>query len=518
MLTNSYWRTLLGMWWLIAICIAIGMVAVFALDALQPHNALATATVRVDAPTDQNGGSTTTSPDDILATEAHVAIGDDVIALATSKSSTITAQQMKAALRVAVISGTNAFTVSASATSSDLATEIVRLDVQAFIAYENARAQQANTTREQTLQGQISAAKASLDTINQQLAALQQQGMPDTDPTVVGLKSQQAQAAANLAQLNGSLVQLQYTESLAQPAASIVQDAQPDRTSRQQIIIKNLILGGGGGLGAGIILAAYLGSRKRVRALSQLSPLAGDAVLMEVPPLPAEVLSRNLWDDTHLASIFSVLRVDLTFLGSLQNLRSLAVVGLSSGAGSSLVATLVAEQWARAGKRVLLVDTNIAAPSQHLWHNLPDSPGLSDAIGTVQSATFDLRAYLQPTARPYTMLMASGGQRTFGNRLLTSPAFALVMDALQTSDAELLVLDAPALPAGEAAIQVARRADGVILVIDKARCTVSQLEKSLKILGDADIKLAAILLNAPAQGSRQVAKPVTRRSTHNRPA
>lgn len=516
MVTNSYRRILLGMWWLVAICIAIGLVSAFALDALQKHSFEATALVRVDVPADQGGASTSTSYDQTLATEADVALSNDVLALATSKSSNLTPLQMKAALHVSVITGTHVLKISASASSSELAMQIVSLDVQAIIAFENARIQQANTTREQNLKGQIAATQATVNTLTQQLALLKQQGLPETDATVISLTSQQEQATASLAQLRGNLVQLQYGESLAQPYFSVLQDALPDRTSHQLVTIKNTLLGGGVGFGLGVIFAAFVGSRRRLHGLGQVAPLADDAVLMEVPTLPDSVLRGNFWDDAHLASMFSVLRVDLTFLGSLQDLRSLAVLGVSPGAGASLVATLVAEQWARAGKRVLLVDTNTSASSQHVLHKLPLSPGLTDAVAAAQNANFDMRAYLQQTARPYTVLMAAGAQKSFSNRILTSPSFDLVMDALHTSNAELLVLDVPSLAKGQGSLQIARRADGVILVVDRAQCAAYKLESSLVAMREANINLAAIILNAPAH-TRRAAKPVSQHSVQQPP-
>src|SRR5262249_28746060 len=141
------------------------------------------------------------------------------------------------------------------------------------------------------------------------------------------------------------------------------------------------------------------------------------------------------------------LRMDLSLLATAQALRLLFVMDVRPGAGGSFVAATLAELWAQTGKRVLLVDAHLSAPTLDRRYGVRDAQGLTEALGAVGSSEGDLNAYLLPTLVPYLKVLPAGhpSHDQLQPQLLSSEAFGRVLDALLLSEAEVIVVDAPPL-------------------------------------------------------------------------
>lgn len=497
---TRYWEAILSRWWLVVLCSAVGTAVAFGALALAPHRYEAAALVRVDVPAGQDGVPSPTAVTTLLAMEASVATSDAVLAQAARQSNGISPSQMKAALQITVTPDASMLQISASAPVRDVAVAIAHLDAQALMDYEAARIQRQNAAREKPLRDQIAATQARLTSLTKQLDALRQQGLPDSDPAVSSARDRVRSETDTLTTLTGNLVQLQYSEALQQPAFALVRDATPERAVAQPAMQKPLLAGTGSGLALGVVLATWLERRRKVRAPGEIKPLAGDAALVDLRALPRHEVARGQREGGALASAFSTLRMDLTFLGITRPLRMLVVTGTARGVGTSLAAAALAEQWGRAGKRVLLVDAHTEAPTLHARYDLLPMPGLTDAVAEARSPGFDLSAYLLPTPEPFLKLLAAGPQRRFERRVLGSAAFGLVVDALLATRAEVLVFDAPPVTTG-GGLALARRADGVVLVADVAHHPARQVEEVLHALDQADAQLAAVILNRPPRGT-----------------
>jgi Mrp family chromosome partitioning ATPase len=196
--------------------------------------------------------------------------------------------------------------------------------------------------------------------------------------------------------------------------------------------------------------------------------------------------------------------MDLNLLASARALRLLVVTSERAAGTSSYIAATIAELWAQAGRRVLLVDAQLAAPTVERRYGLRQAPGLTEALGDMSVAEGDLSAYLTPSPVPYLMLLpagqAAGHSGVNQYQLLASEAGGRVLDALLLSEAEVVVVDAPPLAPNDALAPLAARADGVILVADAARSTSRTLERSVAALRAADAELVALVLRTPLRG------------------
>src|SRR5207248_1033636 len=80
------------------------------------------------------------------------------------------------------------------------------------------------------------------------------------------------------------------------------------------------------------------------------------------------------------SEIFRVLRTNIQFASLDQPVRTLVVTSAGPREGKSFTAANLAIVVAQAGKRVLLVDTDLRRPSMHKLFNLPNLVGFTNLV------------------------------------------------------------------------------------------------------------------------------------------
>ncbi|MGQ0802698.1 MAG: Wzz/FepE/Etk N-terminal domain-containing protein [Actinomycetota bacterium] len=163
---------------------------------------------------------------------------------------------------------------------------------------------------------------------------------------------------------------------------------------------------------------------------------------------------------------FRELRAQVEFARGDVDVRSVAVTSVEPGAGASFVARGLAQISANLKASVVLVDANLRRPSVAAELNLPPSPGLGDVLlGT----PFDpsLLRQANPLQTRFRVLTA-GLAVPDAPGLLGAGALRKLLD--QLADAEIIVVDAPAVTEVADALVIGAQVDASILVVD-ARAT-----------------------------------------------
>jgi capsular exopolysaccharide synthesis family protein len=176
---------------------------------------------------------------------------------------------------------------------------------------------------------------------------------------------------------------------------------------------------------------------------------------------------------------FRELRAQVDFARGDVDVRSVAVTSVEPGAGASFVARGLAQISANLKASVVLVDANLRRPTVATELNLPPSPGLGDVLlGT----PFDpsLLRQANPLQKRFRVLTA-GLAVPDAPGLLGAGALRKVLD--QLADAEIIVVDAPAVTEVADALVIGAQVDASILVVD-ARST------RRRVLQDAVRRLA----------------------------
>jgi polysaccharide biosynthesis transport protein len=204
------------------------------------------------------------------------------------------------------------------------------------------------------------------------------------------------------------------------------------------------------------VLAALLGFRAgrlpagRVR--EEVERVTAVPVLARIP--------RKGRDET--VEAFRELRAQVEFARNDVDVRSVAVTAVDAGAGASFVARGLAQISANLKASVVLVDANLRRPSVASELRLPPSPGLGDVLlGT----PFDpgLLRQANPLQRRFRVLTA-GLAVPDAPGLLGAGALRKLLD--QLTDAEIIVVDAPAVNEVADALVIGAQVDASILVVD----------------------------------------------------
>lgn len=248
--------------------------------------------------------------------------------------------------------------------SPAVAADAANAYAQAFIAWRRDSARARVTQAIQAVQGSLGAYTTPASQKSADYLAFQQQ--------LQDLKLLQASVTGDF--------------SVISPASAPSTPFSPRKTrGLAEAIILGLVLGIG---------LAFLVEQldTRVRDEEQITDALGLTVLGHIPPLTRSTgeggALRMLVDPTGpSAEAVRVLRGNLDFMGVDGDIRSLVVSSSLQGEGKSVVVCNLAVSMALAGQRVVLVDADLRRPRVHTYIGVPNGVGLSSVIA--RHATLD---------------------------------------------------------------------------------------------------------------------------------
>lgn len=200
---------------------------------------------------------------------------------------------------------------------------------------------------------------------------------------------------------------------------------------------------------------------------------------------------------------FRNLRTGIAFAGAIHTARTIVITSALPREGKSVVAANLAIVMAQAGERVILVDANMRAPVQHALFGLPGAAGLSTLyLGDEHTLRAAALSLLQPTPIPYLRLLDAGQIAPNPAELLASTRTAAIVETL-AEQADIVIIDTPAMGLLTDAVILASHADGTVLVAS-ARATRRDLVKAaLGRLAAVNARVLGVVLNkADVPGSR----------------
>ncbi|MBV8382366.1 MAG: polysaccharide biosynthesis tyrosine autokinase [Planctomycetaceae bacterium] len=249
-----------------------------------------------------------------------------------------------------------------------------------------------------------------------------------------------------------------------------------------------LALAAGCGLGVG---AAYIADllESRIRTLAELRSLLDLPVLGMIPQLPQEQdaaaeplgLLSHARPGSPLAESYRSARTNLESLRRNRSAQVLLATSPHSGDGKSTTASNLAIALAHAGRKVLLVDADLRAPTQHAIYNLRWDRGL---VHVLQGRLPAHRA-VQPTTVENLDLIAAGPEVPNPAELLSSHRLGELLEWGRPIY-NFIIIDSPSLLGLSDPAIVAAVVDGILLVTrlgELRRRDIEQVSELLKMLG-----------------------------------
>lgn len=195
---------------------------------------------------------------------------------------------------------------------------------------------------------------------------------------------------------------------------------------------------------------------------------------------------RNISSSTNTDEAFRTLRTNLMYI---DDLKVITISSSSPNEGKTVTAFNLAYQFAKLGKRVVLVDADMRRSSLCSYLMLKDKvSGLSEALSR-QS-----RNYLFPTNVDNLFVILSGKNPPNPSELLSSPIFDQLIGALKENFDYVIIDTAPMAVSMDATI-VGRKSDGLVMVIRNEMTRKKNLRRIRADLERNGVRLVGAVLN-----------------------
>jgi capsular exopolysaccharide synthesis family protein len=381
------------------------------------------------------------------------------------------------------------YELRASAESPEAARVLATAATQALLDWDMGRARTGVGRARKNLQAQ-------LKNISARLAAV-----PAGSVEAQSLIAARGQLILNLSQATvfeegavGNLTLLAEANAPRSPVAP--------KPTRNAVLAALLTLFAGAGL------ALLLDSlRRRVRSTADIIALDVPAI-GELPRMP-----RGRRAETATAATAGVLyeptgfiRVNLSTAVP-QTPALFAVSSARPGEGKCTVVAAVAESFALAGKRVLVIDLDVHRPTQQEFWNVGGRPwvalsGASEGHQTtvVQAIEHPEQASAVDVGRGIHLLLAGEVGRRAAS-LLSTPGLPELLRQWATGY-DVVLIDTPPLLSVADAFVIAPHTDGLVLVVESNETSIPEVVRVLQGARTSQVKLLGIVVNKVRRGQQ----------------
>ena len=273
---------------------------------------------------------------------------------------------------------------------------------------------------------------------------------------------------------------------------SIVDRARPPGGPSKPQPGHNLMMAGLSGLAGGVLLAFLIEAMDQaVRKPADVEAKLGLPMLGAVPLLRKGVQPMEALTDLRspFSESYHSIRSNLAFSTKDGAPRVLSVTSARPEEGKSTSSFALAQGFARAGMRALLVDLDLRNPSQH--KNLGDDNRIG--ASSLLTGAVRLQGAVQPTDWPNLFLIPSGPLPPSPAELLIGPRLvAFIKEATEHFD--IVILDGPPVMGLADAPLIASVAVGAVLTIEAGRTSRAQARAAIKRLRLGNARLFGAIL------------------------
>ena len=191
---------------------------------------------------------------------------------------------------------------------------------------------------------------------------------------------------------------------------------------------------------------------------------------------------------------YRTIRTNIEFSSLDQEIRSIVITSSKSEEGKSTTAANLAIVFAQAGKKVLLVDSDLRKPTVHNTFQVNNLFGLTNIITKQRT----LAETVQDTDVNHLSVLTSGPIPPNPSEMLASKVMEEFL-AEANDQFDMVILDTPPILIVTDAQILANKCDGTILVINSGKTENEQALKAKALLETAKGKLLGVVLNKKKQ-------------------
>ncbi len=406
--------------------------------------------------------------------------------------------------------------------AADIANKIGEVFVRQMT---EAQGGQISVTREGVRQ-QIAAVEGEMSNISKEMEGVRAAGGTSAESRAIEqarLQSMMTQYQLVYSQLVKSDQDLALAESKAVGGLRIAVPAVPSRNSVEPKVLYNTLVAAVIGLIVAIgfaLLLEYLDDTiKTAEGLEQATSLPTLGIVGIIPPDAGAVQPKKSPEEarkgpastgdksksnghnpflvaadlrSHFGESYRTLRSNIQFATLNQPCQTLAVTSAGPNEGKTLTLSNLAITLAQAGKRVLVVDSDLRRPYLHRMFGLSNREGLTNLL--VAENQSSIQRFLQDTPYPNLRLLASGPLPPNPTELLSSPQMAKVVESLK-QEADVLLFDTPPTFGMADASIVGTLTHGTLLVVESGKNRNEAIVRLKDMMDRAGVRLVGTVLN-----------------------
>lgn len=526
---EHYWGIVVKRWRLILLCFVVVGLGTFIVSKLMTPVYESTAVVQIDirSGSSQADYNSLLASDELVQTEAQLAVSGPVLREVTSQFRGLTMGQLTAEATSTTELNTQLFEITVLDPSPRRAADLANAIATTLIKQQLQAVEQQDSQSQQQIQQDLNTTQQAIDGITHRIANLQSRGGNQAE-----LQVQQAELSGlqqQYIQWQSALAQLELTQAQNINFLRVAQPAQPGLSPVKPNVLLNSSAGLLAGLFLGMLLAVLVEELDtRVRTPEALTTLLDWSVLGTIWRTPPAAKDELINPKGHNANIesYRILRTNVGFSGIDKPLHSFMVTSPMPGDGKSTIAANLAIFMAKAGKNTLLIDADLRRPTQHQLFGLTaEKKGLSNAImgfsmptvanaaspvpssqflvpvsparstNSPNTSNYSLEPFMHAVGVPNLRVMPSGPLPPNPSELLDSKAMQRLFAAFASCGAEVVIFDVPPIRGLSDASILASKVDGTLVVIDVSRATKGHLKQTKTLLAQAGAHVLGCVVN-----------------------
>ncbi|MBR2786201.1 MAG: CpsD/CapB family tyrosine-protein kinase [Clostridia bacterium] len=207
-----------------------------------------------------------------------------------------------------------------------------------------------------------------------------------------------------------------------------------------------------------------------------------------------------------VSEVFRTLRTNAQFMTASNDRKSILFTSTQAGDGKSWIAANLAIAFAQAGKKVVLVDTDMRRGRQHKIFDLENNRGLSNyLILSVKDSKDALTDYIQPTLVENLYVITSGVVPPNPSELLTSTKMINLIKTLEEM-ADIVILDSTPSTMVTDALAISRFVGSTLIVASHKKTKMEVLKQIKKNIENVGGKVSGVILNRVPINKREYGK------------
>lgn len=211
-----------------------------------------------------------------------------------------------------------------------------------------------------------------------------------------------------------------------------------------------------------------------------------------------EGLLQLLKSSPEMAQSYETLLSSLQLLNSTRPFRTLLVTSTQPEEGKTTVTLTLALAMMLAGKKVLVLDSDLRKPRIHQLLNLDNTRGIAEVI----KGNLGVQDVIQPVEITHNMtqdkqtlsVITSGGDPSDSLRLIGNSKLKIYLDELRTAY-DIVLMDSPPALSVSDPLLLAPLADGIILVLRPGVVTEKDAKMAKERLEQAGGHILGVVMN-----------------------